>query len=136
MRQYLLNQPRQSSARFELTPLIDIIFILVIFFAVTTHFVQERQGLKLTLPSAVSVEQPKKAVTISIDRYQRVYWNGERVSESLLSSKIKGLLSDNPDQSILVQADQSTPYIRVISVLDIVRSSGCSNVMLEAEKKS
>ena len=57
-RHYIPSKRQAQMPKFELTPLIDVIFILVIFFAVTTSFIQERKGLKLMLPSAVSVEQP------------------------------------------------------------------------------
>lgn len=135
-RHYIPSKRQAQMPKFELTPLIDVIFILVIFFAVTTSFIQERKGLKLMLPSAVSVEQPDKATTISIDRYQRVYWNGTRIQESMIASKVQSIVKLFPDHNVIVQADKNTPYIRVISVLDAIRKSGCFNILLEAEQKS
>ena len=87
-RRYLGGVRQNQSPRLELTPLIDVIFILVIFFAVTTSFNRDQKGLKLILPSAVSIEQPKKSTTISIDKNQRVYWNGTRVSEADIAVKV------------------------------------------------
>lgn len=124
----------ESKPRFELTALIDVIFILVLFFAVSTSFQQERKGLNLTLPSAVSVEKPKESITISIDRNQRIYWNGTLLGQTHIASRVQEAIAQNPQQQIVLQADKSTPYVRIISVLDAIRSSGCSNVMLEAEK--
>ena len=124
----------ESKPRFELTALIDVIFILVLFFAVSTSFQQERKGLNLTLPTAVSVEKPKESITISIDRNQRIYWNGTRVGQGHIATRVQEAIAQNPKQQIVLQADKSTPYVRIISVLDAIRSSGCSNVMLEAEK--
>ena len=123
-----------KAPRFELTPLIDVIFILVLFFAVTSSFVETKKGIQLTLPSAVSIESAKKSVVISVDRKQRVHWNGQRIKESLIQSKVVSLMKESPDQQIILQADKSTPYIRVVSILDTVRSSGCNNVMLQAQK--
>ena len=133
-RRFVKRGVSKSNPRFELTALIDIIFILVLFFAVTTSFQQQRKGLNLTLPSAVSVEKPKKSITISIDRNQRIYWNGQRVSEVNIASRVKQAMDQNPKQQIVLQADKKTPYVRVVSVLDAIRRSGCSQVMLEAEK--
>jgi len=133
-RQFIVSKRVKKKPRFELTALIDVMFILVLFFAVSTSFNQKQTGLNLTLPSAKSVESPKKAVTISIDRNQRIYWNGVRLSEERVSQKVAEMLKENPDQQVILQADKQTPYLRVISVLDTIRRSGCSTVMLEAEK--
>ncbi|MGC6367119.1 MAG: ExbD/TolR family protein [Candidatus Marinamargulisbacteria bacterium] len=120
--------------RFELTALIDVIFILLIFFAVSSSFHQQQRGLKLTLPSAIATQAPKKSITISIDRQQRVYWNGTRISESGLATKIANQIKQTPNQAIMLQADKATPYVRVVNVLDAIRQSGGQNVMLQAQR--
>jgi biopolymer transport protein ExbD len=74
-RNYVSLASQALKPRFELTALIDIIFILVLFFAVSTSFTQQRQGLTLTLPNAVAVTKSPAVITISIDRKQRVYWH-------------------------------------------------------------
>ena len=133
-RRFLKNRRALPQPKLDLTALFDIIFILVLFFAVSTSFQQERKGLTLTLPSATSVEKPSEAVTISIDRNQRLYWDGVRIEEANISAKVKLRMAKNPDQQIILQADQQTPYLRVVSVLDAIRQSGCSQVMLETKK--
>ncbi len=133
-RRFLSKKRQLTGPRFELTALVDVIFILVLFFAVTTSFEKERKGIQLTLPTAVSVEKPKKSITIAIDRNQLLYWNGERVSEKNIAIKVKQIIEKNPNQQIILQADKETPYLRVVSVLDAIRRAGCSQVMLEAEK--
>ena len=132
--QFIKCDAPESKPRFELTALIDVIFILVLFFAVSTSFQPERNGINLTLPTAVSVEKPKESITISIDRHQRIYWNGVRVSQSHIATRVHQVVTQHPMQQIVLQADKNTPYVRIISVLDAIRSSGCSQVMLEAEK--
>ena len=130
-------QPRATTSRqprFELTALIDVIFILLIFFAVSSSFHQQQRGLNLTLPSAVATEAPKKTITISIDRQQRVYWNGNRISEAALATKIAKQIKQVPNQAIMLQADKATPYVRVVNVLDAIRQSGGQNVMLQAQR--
>ena len=135
-RQYFSIQKPHKCPRIELTPLIDVIFILLLFFVVTTNFVKEQKGLTVTLPTAMSLESTKPSVTISIDRQQRVYWNGERISELSISNHVRRVIQDDPNQPIVLQADQRTPYLRVVSVLDAIRHSGAVNVMLEAKKSS
>tara|TARA_A100001015_G_C15028776_1_gene731959 strand:- start:967 stop:1377 length:411 start_codon:yes stop_codon:yes gene_type:complete len=133
-RQYLHSSKSLNKPKFELTALIDVIFILVLFFAVSTSFNQERKALSLILPNAIAVETPKSSITVSIDKNQRIYWNGKRVSEKSISSRVEKELSKKPNQSIILQADKYTPYVRVVSVLDAIRRSGGTNVMLETNK--
>ena len=133
-RKFFKSKKSIEIPRFELTPLIDIIFILVLFFAVTSSFVEQKKGIDLILPSAVSIQAATKSIVISIDRNQRVHWNGNRIKESAIQSKVSTLMKDAPDQQIVLQADKNTPYIRVVSILDTIRTSGCYNVMLQAKK--
>ena len=133
-RRYMALSKQISQPKFELTALIDVIFILVLFFAVSTSFNQHRKALSLTLPTAVAVKTPTSPITISIDRNQRVFWNGERVSEKTIGFRVKQQLLKKPNQVIILQADKNTPYVRVISVLDTIRVSGGTNIMLEAKQ--
>ena len=133
-RKFFNIEKKSSKPRFELTPLIDIIFILVLFFAVTSTFVDQKKGIQLTLPSASAIEQTKKSVVISVDKNQRVHWNGKRINESAIQGKVVSLIKASPDQQIVLQADKSTPYVRVVSILDAIRNSGCYNVMLQAKQ--
>ena len=133
-RRFFKTKKKVEKPRFELTPLIDIIFILVLFFAITSSFVDQKQGLTLTLPSAVSTEVAKKSIIISVDQYQRVHWNGVQISEDAIADKIIEALEISSEQQFVLQADKNTPYVRVVSILDTIRTSGCTNVMLEAEK--
>ena len=120
--------------RFELTALIDIIFILVLFFAVSTSFTQQKKALPLVLPSAVSSKAPPKTMVVSIDQKQRLYWNQSRINASELGSKVQMAIKHNPTTPLLLQAHQQTPYVRVVSVLDTIRLAGGAQVMLETNQ--
>lgn len=135
-RQYIRSSIPPTRFRFDMTSLVDVVFILVLFFAVSTDFSRHHRGVTLTLPSAVSSESSKDRVVISIDKQQRVYWNGRRISEKTISKQVQMALRDQPNQAILLQADQHTPYIRVVSVLDAIRLAGGVNVMLETDRRS
>ena len=132
-RQYIGRNRLLKPPAFELTALIDVVFILVMFFAVSTTFTPIHQGVSVVLPSSVSSEAPSEAITISIDRNQRLYWNGTLLPESQLVQSVQHVLQKNPNQQVLLQADKHTPYSRVIWVLDAIRQAGCSRVMLETE---
>lgn len=122
--------------RLELAPLIDIIFILLIFFAVSSTLVIKHQGIKLQLPSAESTAKQKKGANISIDKNHRLYLDEKPISIDLVTNRIASLLKDNSDLKVLINADESAPYSLVITVLDRIRLGGCFNVALQAKKPS
>lgn len=127
---------RYNDGRFvdtlELTPLIDVMFILVLFFVVTAHFNPQPEAISLVLPHAKAAKTVTPTVTISIDNHQRIYLDGAQVSESVIASRLSQLNATNV--SVVVQADQQTPYVRVMSILDRIRSSGIDTVLLAADK--
>jgi biopolymer transport protein ExbD len=120
-------------ARFELTALIDVIFILVLFFAVSSSFTREKQALSLTLPTAVAVETPPASVVIAIDKNQRLFWNGDRITDDGMRQSIQKTLVTDRDKTFVIQADEATPYRQVVRVLDTIRNAGGLHVMLETQ---
>lgn len=121
--------------RLELTPLIDIIFILLIFFAVSSTLVIQKQGIKLQLPTAESTTEQKDGALISIDGQQRIYLDEKMISLELISSRVGDLLKENKELKVIIHADETTPYNLVIRVLDKIRLGGCFNVALQTKKK-
>jgi biopolymer transport protein ExbD len=128
-----LKQKRKYDSRLEIAPLIDVIFILLIFFAVSTTVVLNK-GMKLQLPSATTVAKEKKGTVISIDREQRLYIDQKLVAADLLQSKLAEVVKNVSDTQVIIRADQMTPYNFLIRVLDDIRLAGCYDIVLEAEK--
>ena len=124
----------RDSLKLELTPLLDIIFILLIFFAVSTSLVTHHQGLKLDLPQAKSATIYESSFVISVNAKKEIVVNKKRVLLSLLSREIKEILSLKPDIKIMLNADRQLPYAFVIDVLDAIRLGGGSDIVLQAEK--
>ena len=120
--------------RVEIAPLIDIIFILLIFFAVNTTLMINQQGLKLDLPSAISSEKNDKGVVISIDPKGQIFVKETRVQLDQLQLKIKEILDMDPDSEMLLNSDKSIPYETIIAVLDQVRLAGSYNISLQTTK--
>ena len=120
--------------RVEIAPLIDIIFILLIFFAVNTTLMINQQGLKLDLPSAISSEKNGKGVVISIDPKGQIFVKETRVQLDQLQVKIKEILDMDPDSEMLLNSDKSIPYETIIAVLDQVRLAGSYNISLQTTK--
>tara|TARA_A100001011_G_scaffold381134_1_gene449288 strand:- start:740 stop:1156 length:417 start_codon:yes stop_codon:yes gene_type:complete len=136
MGMYIKNRKSKTKGvKLDLTPLVDVIFILLLFFAVSTTMVISQQGIKLTLPTAETSEDQTKGIVISVDKHQRIFLDKEEISEKIIRYKIADLKSTHKKLQVLINADRTTPYSQVMRLLDEVRLGGCFNVVLEAKKK-
>ena len=133
--EYYKKSKKPNQIRLELAPLIDIIFILLIFFAVSTSLVANKLGMKLKLPSAISTTEEKKGVILSINDAQEIFLDEKSILIEEIKDNISALINQNPEVQILLNADVATPYELVIHVLDEIRLGGCFDIVLEAEKK-
>lgn len=125
---------RSSAIRFEMAPLLDVVFILLIFFAVSSSVVMQNQGMNLQLPAAKSVTKQVPGVVVRIDQEQRVYLDQQRIEPSTLKKRISDLLEKDPKVKVILRADRLTPYSHVVRVLDAIRLGGAYDVVLEARK--
>ncbi len=112
----------------NITPLIDVVFLLLIFFMVSTSF-DHKSEMNITLPDA-SREVAKPApdtITVSIDADAHVYVNREALADGQLSTikeKLYDLSADLDDPPIVINADKAAPYQMVIRTMDAARQLG------------
>ena len=120
----------------DISPLIDVLFILLIFFMVSTTFVKDAQ-LELQRPSAQSAEAADtKSVRISIDRQGAVYLGEEAIRLWMLQSRVREQLRASSQSSVLVIADRSTPTELLIDVVDQCRMGGAKDVGVITDKEN
>lgn len=124
---------RREPLTLDLTPLIDVVFILIIFFLVSSSFKKENYALNLTLPqganSAKMIE--KKMVTIELSEKDIAY-NGEKIDFIKLQAQLE--LITNKQDAITVKIDKSVPYQKVVELLDILQLNNLSNLSLVTNK--
>jgi biopolymer transport protein ExbD len=128
---------RRSAQAPNLTPLIDIVFLLLIFFMLTAHFVRD-EGLPIELPeavSAVSLEQ-KEPLEIAISSSGQVTISGERVVSELLVETVSSLLSSRDEKRIVIRGDAGASLGDSVKVLDAARRAGASGVDIVTEQPS
>ncbi len=120
---------RSDEARdIDISPLIDMVFILLIFFMVSTTFVKDAK-VDLDRPSAASAERASsKAIRISIDKAQTVYMDDVPVRPWMVQSRVKERLAGGADTSVLVIADRNTPAQKLIEVVDACRLAGAVDI--------
>ena len=120
----------------DISPLIDVVSILLIFFMVSTTFVKDAQ-LELQRPSAQSAEAADtKSVRISIDRQGAVYLGEEAIRLWMLQSRVREQLRASSQSSVLVIADRSTPTELLIDVVDQCRMGGAKDVGVITDKEN
>ena len=126
---------KQNVDSIDVSPLIDMVFILLIFFMVTTTFVKDMK-LDLNRPSAASASKASsKVVRVYIDSTNEIYIDNQPVKLWAVQSKLRDLLRDSVDKSVLVISDTSIPVERLIDVVDECRMSGAKDVAVSTTKE-
>lgn len=119
----------------NISPLIDMVFILLIFFAVSTTFVKDLQ-LELQRPSAQSsVAASSKSIRVYIDREGGIYIDEQPANAWMLQSLVRDALGVSSSQTVLVIADRLTPTEKLVEVVDQCKLAGAAEVGVATELK-
>ena len=119
----------------NVAPLIDIVFILLIFFVVTTTFARDL-GIDVDRPSAsTAIDQPANVVRVAVGRGGELAVDGRPTSAWRLSAEVQDRISDHTEKSVLVVADRSISAERLVEVMDACRQAGAQQVALAVEAK-
>ena len=119
-----------------MTSLIDVLFILIIFFAVSSTFL-EQPGIELRLPEAESSEaHHAQKVVIYVDPQGNVYLNDDPMELDELAEATESLLSGQTEQAVILRADEAAKHGTVISIMDLLRKKGIFRIVVSTEKPS
>ena len=114
----------------QITPLIDMVFILLIFFMVTTHFVSE-VGLQIERPQAASARTlPRENISVAVSRTGDISLDGRRMGLFAVRPWIERKLRLHPRLTAVVIADKALPIERVVHVMDEIRAGGIVQIAL------
>ena len=114
----------------DLTPMIDGIFLLVIFFMLSTTFVMQ-PGIKIVLPQSVSKTTEKvENLIITITKDGKFYVNQEETDILSLRTKISSLLKETSPKTVLINADEDTKHKYVVQVLDVLKTLKITNFII------
>ena len=130
-----LNKSRfQQAARFELLPLIDVIFLLLIFFIFVMLKMTMQNGISIELPQAVSSQsQTKEMLTISINKENQIFINQQATTVNAFLDQVISLQNNNK-LPILIRGDQQANLGIALSILDELQSAGFEHVTFATEK--
>lgn len=125
---------RQSGDETEvnLTPMLDVVFILLIFFIVTASFIKE-SGVEVVRPDAVTAERKERAnILIAISRANQVWIQRRQVDVRAVRATIERLLAENPQGSVVIQADEGSENGLFVKVMDAAREAGAESIAIAA----
>jgi biopolymer transport protein ExbD len=123
----------EEDAGIDMTPMLDIVFIMLIFFIVTTSFVKE-SGVEINRPSAATASKKERAnIMIGITETGDIWIQKRRIDLRSVRANIEKLHAENPEGSVVIQADKGAKTGTLIQVMDQVRLAGVSNVSIAAK---
>jgi biopolymer transport protein ExbD len=123
---------RRQSLELNMAPLIDMVFILLIFFLVTTSFVKET-GIDINRPTAsTAVSKEKGSILVGIAKDGRVYMDKREIDIRAVRANVERALAENPESQVVVVADKESHTGVVIMAMDGCRLAGAKNVSLAA----
>jgi biopolymer transport protein ExbD len=118
----------------NLTPMLDVVFIMLIFFIVTATFIKQA-GIDVFRPDAETAEtKPTVSVLVAIGSNGEIWIDNERVSDDAVRAKIEQLHAENPKGGLVVQADRGAKYEKLAAVLAAARGAGISEVAIATEQ--
>jgi len=128
------HHPNKKSASFDLTPLIDIVFQLLIFFMVTTTFVNLENRVKVNLPSGdFAAVEPSKNITVTITENNTIYLNGKLIDPLKITESIATELKKEPEKIVVLEADKNVLHGKVISVMDLLKKGGADKIAIATQ---
>ena len=135
MRRSLISQAVEEKDEPNITPMLDVVFILLIFFIVTANFIKE-PGLEINRPDSETAEVTENAaILIAIGSAGEIYMDGRRIDVRQVKANVIKLLADNPQGTVVIQADEEASADAIIKAMDGARDAGVYDISLAADPK-
>ena len=127
---------QEANTDIDISPLIDMVFILLIFFMVSTTFVKDMK-VDIERPGASSAERASsKSLRINIDSSSNIYLDGKPVRPWMVQSRVREFIESSGTKSVLVVTDRRVAAERLVEVVDQCRLAGATNVGVATEKEA
>jgi len=124
---------KRISTRLNIAPLIDVVFLLLIFFMLSSHFVTQ-PGIKITLPSAVTARlHPEEDIIISITEDNSLYLNERLVTLKNLSEQLEIEMARAEKKTVIIKADQRIDLGLAVKVMDIAREADAERLIISTK---
>ena len=132
------NKNREDDPTISMAPLIDIVFLLLIFFMVTSQF-DLASGIPINLPNiseGISDEDEKESITLAIDNSSSIFFEDELIEQERLKELLLGLVAEKGELNLILEADREVPHGEVVKIMDLAQGSGIRSIVIAARWKS
>ncbi|HBS42782.1 MAG TPA: biopolymer transporter ExbD [Oceanospirillales bacterium] len=134
-RSFSSSHQTEAEGEIDITPMLDVVFIMLIFFIVTASFVKE-SGIEVNRPDASTAQaKPRANILIAVNAADEIWINKRRVDVSQVRANIERLHAENPQGTVVIQADEESNTKAVVAVMDAARAAGVYDVSLSTEAK-
>ncbi|MEW5804055.1 MAG: biopolymer transporter ExbD [bacterium] len=128
-----ISYRRRLDASMNMTPMIDIVFQLLIFFLLTTNFVTT-EGIQVKLPQArATAAQTHEEITVFISKEGRIFLQQEELNESQLYGRLAGMIANAQYKLVIVKADRGIILNKAVKVMDIARKAGAERLCIATD---
>ncbi len=132
MRRHIIKAEEEQLI--DLTPMLDVVFIMLIFFIVTASFVKET-GIEVNRPNSATADAKEHAVIlIAINHKSEIWIDKRRIDIRAVRSNIERLLAENINGNIIIQADEKATADLIVKVMDAAREAGVETISLSTEE--
>ena len=131
-----MREPRgrtrlRASPTIDLTPMVDVVFLLVIFFMVSTTFITMESGLPVDLPSAqTAVTEPSTLPTVTITKDDQIYVGGRVVSQAQIVDAVRQQMASSGYTTVVLRADTTVEHGLVVRVMDLIKQAGAKRLAI------
>lgn len=123
------GRTQTALADINVTPLVDVVLVLLIIFMVTAPILQS--GIEVEVPKTRSVNEiTEERLVISIDKQQRVFFGNDPVNINEIGERLRQKIRDPEHESIFLRSDENVPFGAFATVMDAVKSAGITNVSI------
>ena len=130
------RQNRDEDMDINITPMLDIVFIMLIFFIVTTSFVKET-GIDPKRPIAeTATAKPRGNILIGVDTGGQIWMNNRQIELSQVRQLVEDAVAETPESSVVLVSDETSPTGVLIDIMDQVRLSGVTDISVSAIPES
>lgn len=128
------KQRQRLKVEIPLTSLIDIVFLLLIYFLLTTNFMVE-EGIKIKLPQAkASAPQTEEVIVVYVDRQGRAFLGTQEVSLAMLFDRLREMIGKKQNKLVVIRADRAVILNKAVKVMDVAKAAGAGRLLLATEK--
>jgi biopolymer transport protein ExbD len=125
---------KQDDTEVNVTPMLDVVFIMLIFFIVTASFVKEA-GIDVNRPDAATAERKERGnILVAITENGQIWINRRQVDPRAVRANIERMHAENPQGSVVIQADENSKSGLIVQVMDAARLAGVYEVSIAAEE--